>query len=31
MAIEYFHIRESDYDLLDQLVDLEAEIHQRGI
>lgn len=27
MAIEYFHVRESDYDLLDQLVSLEQEVH----
>ena len=30
MAVEYFHIRESDYDLLDQLVELEEDVHQRG-
>ncbi len=27
MAIEYFHINESDYDMLDQIVNLEQEIH----
>ncbi len=27
MAIEYFHIHESDYDMLDQLVALEQEVH----
>jgi ribosomal-protein-alanine N-acetyltransferase len=32
MALEYFHIRDRDYDLLDQLIDLEEEIHgSRGI
>lgn len=30
MAVEYFHIRESDYDLMDQLVELETQIHQKG-
>ena len=30
MAVEYFHIRESDYDLLDQLVELEQEVHTKG-
>lgn len=27
MAIEYFHIRESDFDVLDQLIELEESIH----
>lgn len=27
MAIEYFHIHESDYDMLEQLVSLEQEVH----
>ncbi len=27
MAVEFFHIRESDYDLLYQLVDIEQELH----
>ena len=30
MAVEYFHIRESDYDLMDQLGELETQIHQKG-
>ena len=28
MAIEYFHISESDHDMLEQIMDLEQEIHQ---
>ncbi len=28
MEMEYFHIRESDYDLLGQLIDLEDELHE---
>ncbi len=28
MEMEYFHIRESDYDLLGQLIDLENELHE---
>lgn len=27
MAVEYYHLRESDYDMLDQMVDLEQEVH----
>ncbi len=27
MAVEFFHIRESDYDLLYQLADIEQELH----
>ena len=27
MAIEYFHVNESDYDMLDQLLAMEKEIH----
>jgi len=27
MAIEYFHVHESDYDMLEQLVALEQEVH----
>ena len=29
MAIEYFHISESDHDMLEQIMDLEQEIHRR--
>ena len=27
MAIEFFHIRDNDYDLLDQIIDLEESVH----
>ena len=27
MAIEFYHIRDNDYDLLDQIIDLEANAH----
>ncbi|MBC8538355.1 GNAT family N-acetyltransferase [Christensenellaceae bacterium NSJ-63] len=27
MAVEYFHVSESDYDLLEQIVELEQEVH----
>lgn len=30
MAVDFFHIRESDYDLLYQLADVEQELHPQG-
>ena len=27
MAIEYFHISESDHDMLEQIMELEQEVH----
>ena len=27
MAIEFYHIRDNDYDLLDQIIDLEESVH----
>ncbi len=30
MAIEYFHIRDNDYDLLDQLIEIEDNSGERG-
>ena len=27
MAVEFFHIRDNDYDLLDQIIDMEERVH----